>query len=74
MSGWAGGVGLSGSVNDGWLFEWLILSCSASIPLTVRGSGTFAGGALMEELAGLVMNTDITDLNVLVLTQNMLTP
>lgn len=62
MSGWAGGgVGrgggcLSGMVNDGWLFEWLILCCFAR-------QWDVGGGALVEEQAGLDMNTDKTDLN-----------
>lgn len=43
-------------VNDGWLFEWLILSCFAR-------QWDVGGGALVEEQAGLDMNTDKTDLN-----------
>lgn len=69
--GWGagGGVGcLSGMVNDGWLFEWLIRSCFAR-------QWDVGGGALVEEQAGLDMNTDKNRSKLLVLTQhNMLTP
>lgn len=60
MSGWArrgvGGAGgvvcLAAGMNGVWLFEWLSLSCLASIPLTVGGNGPD-------------MNTDLTDLSSL---------